>query len=361
MAQRDKLINIAAERHARRPLIVPASRSTRVPSRRVASYCATLLAALFAATFCAGAACGQDRVLFEAYADDNWDIWIMNADGSDARNVTETPEIHELYPQASPDGAHICFLVDEPNGRDTRRSLWLMQRDGTGRHKLADGARHACWSPDGGRIAFAKQEFPRFQVKDYVTKRLYFFDVATGETTIHPNEAIEHIYVPTWSADGRWIIATVHGGMGFGHAIIGLEVEGDRVVDLEIGGCRPCLSADGRQLTWSIDDHTIGLADVEWTDDGPRVENVRQHHHHPTLHLYHPDFSPDGKQITFSMGPGGRMPLAGPGTQRDVAEMVGVKGPWDIYRKSIGGDETLVRLTNDPSRSQKESEWIVAP
>jgi Tol biopolymer transport system component len=52
------------------------------------------------------------KILFEAYAEDNWDLFAMNADGSDKRNLTQTPNIHEMYPQASPDGARICFVAD---------------------------------------------------------------------------------------------------------------------------------------------------------------------------------------------------------------------------------------------------------
>ncbi len=301
------------------------------------------------------------RILFESYGDQNWDLWTVRPDGSDRRNLTQTPDIHELYPQASPDGQQICFLVDQPAGRDTLRSLWLMNADGTERHKIADGARHACWSPDGKRIAFAKQEFSRFQIKDFVSKRLYFYDCQTQTTTVHPNERIEHIYVPTWSADGKWIVATVHGGMGFGHAIIGLEVDGDRVVDLKIGGCRPCLSRDGKRITWSRDDHTVCVADVTYTDDGPRLTNERVVHHDEKLHLYHPDFSPDGQFVSFSMGPGGRVPAVGPGTHTEVAEMVGVCGPWNLYVKQVDGAEPPLQITADAQLSNKESEWICLP
>lgn len=299
-----------------------------------------------------------DKILFESYANDNWDIWRINPDGTDRVNLTQTPDIHELYPQASPDGSQICFLVDEGAGRKTSRSLWVMDADGSKRRKIADGARHACWSPDGKRIAFAKQEFPRFNIKDYVTKYLYFHDVESGETTVHPNQKIEHIYVPTWSANGDWIISTVHGGMGFGHAIIGIEVDGNRIVDLKISGCRPTLSPDGKRLTWSSDDHTVNVADVEYTADGPMLENSRVLYHHDTMHLYHPEFSPDGNFVTFSYGPGGRVPVRGPGTHSEVAEMVGVCGPWDIYIKAIDQAGEPARVTPSPQLSNKESDWI---
>ena len=47
----------------------------------------------------------------------------MNADGSEQVNLTQTPKVHEHYPQVSPDGTKICFSVDEGEGRDAVRSL----------------------------------------------------------------------------------------------------------------------------------------------------------------------------------------------------------------------------------------------
>ena len=301
------------------------------------------------------------QILFESYGDQNWDICRINPDGSGRTNITQTRDVHELYPQASPKGDKICFLVDTPKGRTTTRNLWMMNADGSNREKIADGARHACWSPDGTKIAFAKQEFPKFRLTDYVTKYLYIYDLESGEITQHPNDKIEHIYVPTWSADGRWIITTVHGGMGFGHAIIGLELDAPhRVVDLGISGCRPSLSLDGKQLTWSSNDHTIQVADVAIGKSGPELSNQRVLYHHDTMHLYHPEFSPDGKSISFSLGPGGRVPAKGPGTHTGVAEMVGVSGVWDIYLKQIDTEGDPQRLTTSPELSNKESDWILA-
>lgn len=305
------------------------------------------------------AAAAEVAILFEAYVDNNWEICRVDPDGKNRKNITSTPNVHELYPQASPDGSRIAFLVDSHDDGKITRSLYVMNADGSGRQKVTDGARHCCWSPDGRELAFPRQEFSKFRIKDYVTKGIHFYDVASGATTQHPNTKIEHLYVPTWSADGKWIVSTVHGGMGFGHAIIAIEVEGDRVVDLKISGCRPCLSSDSKRLTWSSDDHTVNVAEVEFSEQGPRLRDVRVLYKHAKMHLYHPDFSPDGNTVTFSMGPGGRQPAKGPGTQAEVAEMTGVRGPWDIYLKRVDSDAEPTRVTFDPTMSNKESEWTV--
>lgn len=298
------------------------------------------------------------KILFESYRDDNWDIFLMNADGSGQRNLTKTPDVHELYPQASPDGRRICFLADVSTDGKTIRSVDYMNADGSGRKRAAEKVREPCWAPDGTKIAFCKQEFSKFNVTDYVSKGLFIYDLKTGATKQHPNEKIHHLYVTNWSADGQWFVSTVHGGMGFGHAILALKADGDRVVDLKAGGCRPCLSDDGKKITWSRDDHTICVADLNLSSQAPAISNVKVIDHRKKAHLYHPDFSPDGKYVTYSVGPGGRVLKSGPGTHTQVAEMIGVRGKWNLYLRRANGQGPTIRLTDDASLSNKEPEWI---
>ena len=81
------------------------------------------------------------KIAYETYVNDNWEIFVMNADGSNPVNLTQTPNQHEHYPQVSPDGTKICFSVDQGEGRDAVRSLYVMDSDGRNRKKLVDSAR----------------------------------------------------------------------------------------------------------------------------------------------------------------------------------------------------------------------------
>ena len=300
------------------------------------------------------------QILYERYDGDNWELYVMNADGSGKENLTMTPDIHELYPQASPDGTKICFLADVAQGEDTLRSVYYMNADGSDRVLVAEKARQPCWSPEGRRIAFVKQEFDKFNVVDFASKGICFYDVDTGEIVEHPNPEIEHLYNLNWSANGRWIVTTVHAGMGFRHGIIAIECGGRGVYDLGIPGCRPCMSADGKRVTWSPDDHTINVADIELSATEPKVSNVKTLVRKKELHQYHPDFSPDGKYVTYSVGPGGRTQARGPGTHTQVAEIVGVPGKWNIFLKRVDGKGPALELTHDENLCNKESEWLPA-
>ena len=298
------------------------------------------------------------RIVFESYENNNWDLFVINADGTGRENLTNTPFVHELYAQASPDGSRICFMADTQGDGDTIRSVCLINADGTERITVAEKARQPCWNPRGDKIAFVNQEFKRFRVDDYVSKGLFLYNVTDGGTREHPNDSIHHLYGLSWTGDGDWIVSTVHGGMGYGHAILAIEVTGKKVLDLGIGGCRPCLSPDGKRITWSRNDHTVCVADVTITSEAAQVTNVQILDRHPKLHLYHPDFSPDGKFVSYSIGPGGRVRANGPGTHTQVAEMVGVRGRWNLYVKPATGEGPRIQLTFKDELSNKESEWI---
>src|SRR6266850_1570720 len=63
------------------------------------------------------------KIAWECYVNGNWEIFVMNADGSRPVNLTNTPDQNEHYPQVSPDGKRIAFTVDSGEGREAVRSL----------------------------------------------------------------------------------------------------------------------------------------------------------------------------------------------------------------------------------------------
>src|ERR1041385_5095298 len=52
------------------------------------------------------------KIAWECYVDGNWEIFVMNADGSHPRNLTNTPDQNEHFPRISPDGTKIAYTSD---------------------------------------------------------------------------------------------------------------------------------------------------------------------------------------------------------------------------------------------------------
>ncbi len=309
------------------------------------------------------------KIAYECYVSNNWEIFVVNADGANAVNLTRTPEVQEHYPQISPDGTRICFSVDEGEGREAVRSLWIMELDGQHRRKVADHAREPFWSPDGRRIGFLPQEFPKFNVMDFYTRGMSFFDLASGKTEPHVNSTnLYHLYNPCWSANGKWIVATVHAGMGVEHGILLIEANGTNIINLKIPGCRPCLSPDGHQIAWGAGDHEIAAAPISLDSDQPAVGEWRLRVRDETNKIYHVDWSPDSGYLAFSRGPEGEGDLSKPGTFQAACEIVGVHAAgWNLC--AVAGSRVGVLDLNNPSEtdflmittngcSNKEPAWF---
>ncbi len=287
------------------------------------------------------------ETLRETDGKENWELYLINADGSNPVNLTKTPDIDEMYPHASPDGTKICFVADEGTGRDKIRNVYYMNLDGTGRVKVAENARQACWSPDSKTIAYLNGEYRRYTIQDFATKGLVYYDLKTGEHKPHPNKDLHHLYNICWSPDGNWFVATVHGGMGHDHAILAFEAHGTAVYDLTkfgVTGCRPDFNPDGTKIAWGMTDWDLCYADIDFASSEPQVSHV-----HPFVkcdkecETYHTDFSPDGKYIAFSYGP-------------EANEMVGGNAPgWNICISDLNGK--WVQVTTD-GHQDKEPDWV---
>ena len=309
------------------------------------------------------------KVAYETYTDNNWEIFVMNADGSNPVNLTQTPKEQEHYPQVSPDGTKICFSVDEGEGRDTIRSLHVMDVDGRNRKKLVDQAREPFWSSDGKVIGFLPQEYPKFNVIDYYTKGMSFYHLDTRKIEAHPNSAnLHHLYNPSFAPNGKWIVSTVHAGMGFDHAILAIEARGNKIINLKIPGCRPCLSPDGKQIAWGSGDHEIVAAPIDLDSESPAVGTWRLRIQDKTNETYHVDWSPDSRFLSLSRGPASKGDPSKPGTFQSACEIVGVYAPgWNLCAVSAEREGTVdlnsatdadfTMLTTN-GYSNKESAWF---
>ncbi len=292
------------------------------------------------------------RIVYETWQDDNWELFTIRADGSDMTNLTKTPDQNELYPHASPDGTKICFVCDEGTDADKIRNVYVMNLDGTDRKLVAKNGRDPCWKSDSTAIAYLKGEVEQFTFTDYATKGIFIYDLATGQHRQHPNQDLLHLYNVCWSPDSKWFISTVHAGMGYKHAILAIEAEGQGVYDLAIPGCRPDISPDGKRLAWGASDWALRIGDLDFSGATPKVLNAHDVvTSEKPMKIYHVDWSPCGQYITFSRGPDRNIL----GT---IPEVVGAKAKgWNIGVADVNQTNRWMPITSD-GNCNKEPDWI---
>jgi Tol biopolymer transport system component len=292
------------------------------------------------------------KIVYETHRDGNWELCQINADGSQPVNLTKTPDINELCPHVSADGKRICFVVDEGEGEQRRRSVWRMNRDGTGRQIVARAGREPCWAAGDKGIVYLKSESERFTVMDYTTKGLFVHDLATGGDQEHPNPEINHLFNICSSPDGKWYVSSLHAGMGYSHAIVAIEARGREVFNLGIPGCRPDVSPDGKRIAWASGDFSLAIGDLDFSGPVPRVLHGHDILISPEpMKIQHIDWSPDGRHVAFSRGPFNKKGLG------MAPSLVGVPAPgWNICVADPSTTNRWVAITTD-GNSNKEPDW----
>ena len=143
------------------------------------------------------------RLVFRSYqAGYEGDIWVMNADGSNAVNLTPTlgtAVVDNRRPSWSPDGRKIVYASTA--GGDW--GIWLMNADGSNATQLTntmDLDAEPAWSPDGAWIAFRRS--------DMSGSDIMVVGAAGGEARRIAMAGEQRL--PAWSPDGEWIAFVGH-------------------------------------------------------------------------------------------------------------------------------------------------------
>ncbi len=136
------------------------------------------------------------QIVYTAREAAGWSIYVMNADGSQSRRLT-----NGYTASWSPDGSRIAFSrLDD--------GIYTMDPDGGSLTRLTDSSTYGWdyypeWSPDGTKIVFGSN---RHQPGDALTESVYIMDADGQGVGKLSNSWGQAPY--TWSADGQWIVYT---------------------------------------------------------------------------------------------------------------------------------------------------------
>jgi Tol biopolymer transport system component len=124
------------------------------------------------------------------------DIWTVQGDGSNPKNLTDGRLLNNAFPDLTADGREIAFR----STRDGEKAIYLMNSDGT-------EARRVATEPAGG-IATMPSISPNGDMIAFSTFKIYAQDLKDGKPVGSPRLLQEYFpsVHPRFSPDGKWIV-----------------------------------------------------------------------------------------------------------------------------------------------------------
>jgi Tol biopolymer transport system component len=227
---------------------------------------------------------GQGKITFSSNRDGSvWRIFVMNADGTDIRNLT--PESYDnTDPAWSPDGSKIAFV----STRDGNEEIYVMNADGSNQRRVTVNNvldLSPSWAPSGDKLVYASNLGGFLQ--------LWQIDIdGKNRKRISELKASE----PAWSPDGQYIACVCE-----------VEDEQTGIYVLGADGLSYSRIADGTSPAWSPDSQYIAYATSK-NQPGIHIVHMSGDLDHFVISrnsvAAEPAWSPDGKTLLFSANGG---------------------------------------------------------
>ena len=263
---------------------------------------AALLAAACGGRSDAGAApvAPEERVAFVSNRDGALEIYAASADGTGITRLTNN-DAHDYQPVWSPDGRRIAFISERNSDRlrlPRNEEIYVMNADGTDATRLTnnpDDDGQPTWSPDSRRIAFTS-------VRDG-NADIYVANADGSETTRLTHHAASD-WRPSWSPDGRRIAFVSIRDSDLSYIppnadIYAVNEDGTelaRLTDNDRVNTTPAWSPDGRRIAFSSSRGHTHSSIFVMNADGSKIT--------PLSRGGAPGWSPDGRRIAFADSPG---------------------------------------------------------
>ena len=234
---------------------------------------------MFTGTFLIISTLAVADIIFLSDRDGKSNVYVMNDDGGNVRQITHTP-FRKGDLAWSPDGRQLLYAPDlnsEDHRRQQQIDIFLINADGTGERNLTQHPAldtTSCWSPDGKYIVFSSTRGEGWE--------LYRMEIATRE--VRQLTRLGFASAPDWSPDGKYI-AFEHEGPE-GRHIYTMNANGRNIRPLLR---RPRKGRFGTSIMvssfakWSPDGEYILYSEQEflgnkWAADSILIVNVRTRH-----------------------------------------------------------------------------------
>ena len=284
---------------------------------------------------------GQPRILYISWDDEAADqLYLADVDGATVTRTPLTQTVADVLDFAiAPDGSQIAYAILRDGGA---ADLWLVRSDGSDNRELLACPEAACsqaqWLPDGRRLIYERRNIPAPGAPPG-NPRLWWLDVATGETVpVFQDSQMLGLY-PRVSDDGQWLsfVSPIDQGIQIynladGSGILIPNQMGSPAVWHPQGESLLITNINTSSTNWSVELTSVDLVSEATTvlsQPMPGEESVDDSA---------PAVSPDGEWVAF----GRKQPRTPMGRQ--------------IWVMRADGTEALA-ITNDPQIHHGEIAW----
>jgi len=232
-----------------------------------------------------------NQLLYLMLAEGKYQVFVMNSDGSSAKQITHEPFNHDS-PSWAPDGKKIAF-VSEKTGHEV---IYMMNPDGTGEQRLSSESAdsiHPMWSPDSKKVIYCADDDMHPPKKN--ASEIYVVDVETRKVTTLVSGGTNTY--PSWSPDGKKVaFRRMIGDMNSEVFVANSDGTGIQNLTNHMAfDAWPAWSPDGSRIVFSSNRRANYQIHV-MNADGSNVRLVANTEGRAT----EPRWSPDGKTIYFT-------------------------------------------------------------
>lgn len=303
------------------------------------------------------------QIAFVSSRDGSNEIYVMNADGTELKNLTNHPA-SDTNPAWSPDGSQLAFV----SNRIGSAQVYVMNPDGSDVRQLTDsenGAGHPVWSPDGTKLAFTSSVF----TTEEVGLEIQWMN-SDGSGLVNVFSGSGYGGRVSWSPDGQQLLFDVNPGPEVGFDLFVVNLDGSELHTIAAaqyqGG--PLSGKPSWEVTpvWSPNSDLIAFGSDRFqgrldvfvaNSDSSNVRNLTR----DINYAFGPLWAPDGQRLAFmSAGEGLYVARVSDGRLTKVTEQSyqGVDPEW-----SWSPDSAFLALTapapEDSEQAQRDI-YIVA-
>ncbi len=238
------------------------------------------------------------EIVFDSNRSGTFGIYATSLDGSGLRKLVDT-ELHEMFPDPSPDGKLVVFARSKDTERGGNSSIWLAPVEGNLEgnsaepRKLADNATFPTFSADGKFVYFERDRNRVMSINVDGTGEREVFPAGKGDFAnykfqiVKPRVSADERYVFfTTDKDGRWnaFYADVNSGEAFHlHR-----------------GCEPTPFNKGGKAAWVNKRHVLDRSGIGQVDLKTKTTTKLQDAGAPRGHEYFPTLAADDQFLLYS-------------------------------------------------------------